>query len=64
MSISVPYGPIQTAMTLITICDKGWHMNRLVNFYIQQYHLQGSVTDEHNIGEIHPSFAVVDGKHS
>lgn len=64
MSIPVPYGPIQTTMKLITICDKGWHMNRLVNFYIQHHHLQGSVTDEHNIDEINPMFAVVHGKHS
>jgi len=32
MSIPVPHGPIQTTMKLITICDKGWYMNRLVNF--------------------------------
>jgi hypothetical protein len=64
MSIPVPYGLTQTTMKLIKKCDKGWPMNCLVSFYIQQYNLQGSVTDEHSIGKTNPSFAIVHGKHS
>ena len=35
------YGLIQTTIWLIKTGFKGWHMNGLNNFYIQQYKLEG-----------------------
>jgi hypothetical protein len=53
------YGPIQTTMQIIKTCNKDWYMNCLGNVYIQQYKLQGSLTDEQNTVEINPLFTLI-----
>jgi len=40
------YGPKQTTIEIIKTWNKDWYMNCLENFYIQQYQLQGSSTEE------------------
>jgi hypothetical protein len=39
---------------IIKTGSKGWPMNCHENFYIQQFQLQGSLTDEQSVGEMNP----------
>ena len=53
------YDPIQTTVQIIKTWNKDWYMNCLRNFYIQQYQLQGSLTDKQNTIEINPLFTLI-----
>jgi hypothetical protein len=53
------YGPINSTMTLVKICRKGWYMNILENFYIQQFHQNGTVIKEQQPGEQNILFKLI-----
>jgi hypothetical protein len=46
-------------MELLKICKKGWHMNITENLYIQSYHRQHLLIDEHNPAEENPLFKFI-----
>jgi hypothetical protein len=48
------YGPLQSTMELLKTCKKGWHMNILENFYIQQHYQKVTLMNEQHPGEQTP----------
>ena len=53
------YGTIYSTMTLIKTCKKGWRMNTLEKFYIQQFHQNGSLIREQQQGEENLLFKII-----
>ena len=53
------YGTIYSTTTLIKTCKKGWRMNTLENFYIQQFHQNGSLIREQQQGEENLLFKII-----
>jgi hypothetical protein len=53
------YGPINSTMTLIKSCRKGWHMNILENFYIQYYHQNGTLIQDQQQSEQNILFKII-----
>jgi hypothetical protein len=46
-------------MELLKTCKKGWHMNILENFYIQQHYQKGTLMNEQHPGEDISLFKII-----
>jgi hypothetical protein len=46
-------------MELLKTCKKGWHMNILQNFYIQQHYQKGTLMNEQHPGKENPLFKII-----
>jgi hypothetical protein len=53
------YGPLQSKMELLKTCKKGWHMNILEIFYIQQQYQKGTLMNEQHPGEGNSLFKII-----
>jgi hypothetical protein len=53
------YGSIKSTMTLIKTCRKGWHMNILENYYIQQFFQKGILIKEQQPGKQNILFKII-----
>jgi hypothetical protein len=51
-------------MELLKTCKKGWHMNILENFYIQQHYQKVTLMNEQPAGEETPCLSLLTPPHT